>query len=193
MQEGPRLRRLPVVLVLALGYFAGSTAVAGLLWLFQHLVGVETISVYVLVVAALLAIADAWAIVTNRLFPLTLRRQARKDLLYRLNRQSLVGFLWGLDAGLGFTTYRLSSGIWILSLLVLFGGTSPFIVLVLAGGFSGALLGAVLVPLRTTDDVGYASYLRVDRMTAFAPKARLVYLGVLVAWLLAALIDLRSK
>src|SRR5262245_7630236 len=52
--------------------------------------------------------------------PVTLRRQTPKDILYRLGPRS-AALAWGLDTGLVFTTYRMSSISWALLALGLLG------------------------------------------------------------------------
>lgn len=79
---------------------------------------------------AFFLVGDVWAIRYRRLFPLARHRQAKQGLVLRWRRMSRVQFVWGVDAGLGIGTYRVTSGLWLLIAGTLLGAAPPVTLLV---------------------------------------------------------------
>jgi hypothetical protein len=82
---------------------------------------------------------DAYSLRRKTWCPVTLRRQTPKVILHQHGAQR-AATAWGLDAGLVFTTYRVSSISWALLALALFGVTPWWAGLGYAAGFLVPLL-----------------------------------------------------
>lgn len=96
----------------------------------------------------MLALGDVWAIGANRLYPLGLRRQTRAPLAFKgKHSEASVRFLWGFDAGLGVTTYRVTSGVWVLGLMIVFGLAEAWAVMLYSAGFASGLLAFIFWPV----------------------------------------------
>lgn len=121
---------------------------------------------------------DVWASIRNRLHPVGLRRQTQKILMYRGYSPRQIGFIWGFDAGLGVTTYRVTSGVWLLAALVVLDVASPWLTLVYAAGFVGALLAITSWPVRTAGRD--PSDVRTGRVLGLARHRRLAQLAYVV-------------
>lgn len=80
-------------------------------------------------VAAMLALAmlalDVRALVGKKTFVSGPKRQAAKWLQYTGLSEWRIGFLWGMDAGTGMSTYRVTSGTWLFLVLSGVGGLFP--------------------------------------------------------------------
>ena len=130
---------------------------------------------------ALLFIADVWAVLRNKFFPLTLHRQTRKTLMYSGHGDSQVNFVWGLDAGVGVLTYRMTSGVWALLVVTCLGMVAPLAILGYAVGFAGAIGSVVLWPVArgTMEARELAAHRRVEGLLRWGKSARLAYAGSL--------------
>lgn len=130
---------------------------------------------------ALLLIGDVWAIRVGKFFPLTLRRQTRKQLMYTTHTDRFVGFAWGIDAGVAVLTYRMTSGIWVICLLAVVGLASEYTVLGYSVGFATAIAVIVLwpTPPGTPHSRAEAAVRRVDGLVGMGRVARVAYSAIL--------------
>jgi hypothetical protein len=95
---------------------------------------------------------DAYSLRRKTWCPVTLRRQTPKDILHRYGARR-AATAWGLDAGLVFTTYRVSSISWAVLALALFGVAPWWAGLGYAAGFLvPLLLGCSLGPVVPGND-----------------------------------------
>lgn len=133
----------------------------------------------------ILALGDLNAIAGNRLYPLTLHRQARKAIMYRPGGFAGTGFVWGLDAGLGFTTYRVTSGVWVLVLGIVAGVWAWWLLAVYTIGFATAVAGVTFAPLRT--GASPRDQVAISRIMSVATKRRYAQVAYLAALLGVAL------
>jgi hypothetical protein len=106
------------------------------------------------IVAVVLAVAlalDAYSLRRKTWCPVTLRRQTPKTVLYDFGpRRAAVA--WGLDTGLVFTTYRVSSISWALLALAALGAAPWWTGLGYAAGFLIPLaIGCSLAPMWSGD------------------------------------------
>ncbi len=124
MQGNPRALG-PFLRPLVVGVFTGSIVTAASLSLIQRVIGSAQPSrawlLPTMSISVLLAMGDLLALRRQKLYPSGPRRQAMQGLMFsRLSWRS-VAFAWGFDAGLGLTTYRVTSGVWIFVLWALVG------------------------------------------------------------------------
>jgi len=89
---------------------------------------------------------DAYSMWRKTWCPLTLRRQTPKNVLYQYGA-GRAAIAWGLDAGLVFTTYRMSSICWALLALEFLGAAPWWIGLGYGAGFVIPLLFGCSVSL----------------------------------------------
>jgi hypothetical protein len=102
---------------------------------------------------------DAYSLGWKRWCPVTLRRQVPKGVLYTHGARR-AAVVWGLDAGLVVSTYRMSAISWAL-LLLAFAGIAPWwIGAGYAAGFLGPLvLGNSIASLHAEDGTQLAEWL----------------------------------
>lgn len=129
-----------------IGFSITSSAVYSLLWLvgeawWDQRLPVEVLSV-TLTLMAVLVVIDFVVLRKGRNVSIGLKRQARQWLSERLS-PGLVGFVWGLDAGSGVSTYRVTAGTWALVLICLLGMGTPWIGSAYAFAFALPLLRAL--------------------------------------------------
>jgi hypothetical protein len=109
--------------------------------------------------ALIVALAlDAYSLAHRTWCPVTVRRQTPKRILLRYGDRR-AALAWGLDTGLVFTTYRMSSISWALLLLAVLGIAPWWAALGYAAGFLIPLLfGCSVLRLRAdpTDASGLA-------------------------------------
>jgi hypothetical protein len=104
------------------------------------------------VVLAAALLLDAHSLRRKTWCPVTVRRQTPKSILHRYGAPR-AAMAWGLDTGLVFTTYRMSSISWALLALALAGVTPWWAGLGYAAGFLVPLtLGCSLAPLVPGED-----------------------------------------
>lgn len=96
------------------------------------------------VLTAALAL-DAYSLRRKTWCPITLRRQAPKRVLYDFGARR-AALAWGLDTGLVFTTYRMTSISWALLVLGVLGAAPWWVGIGYAAGF--------LIPLTTGCSIG---------------------------------------
>jgi hypothetical protein len=179
------VRRLVEVASLTAGLFVGGILLAAALWALDGLVEVALDTNVRRVAAAclllLLAGGDVWAVWTNRLYPVTVRRQASHRLSFSLQTPWLVNFTWGVDAGFSVGTYRVTSGLWVMAGLVVLLAVEPWSALLYSTGFALGYLAIVLWPLKVTAEntVSDASLRRVANAARSRRIGQLAYLGVL--------------
>ena len=83
-------------------------------------------------------VLDSYSLRYKRMCPLTARRQTPK-MVYNAHGSGRAALVWGLDAGLVFTTYRMSSISWALLLLGVLGVAPWWTGLAYALGFVATL------------------------------------------------------
>lgn len=104
------------------------------------------------VVASTAILTDLVSLSRRRLSPLGISRQTPKGYLYSERVPTHVGgFLWGLDTGTGFSTYRVSSSTWVLYLAALLGLAPWWTGLSYAAGFTVPLVSVVAFYSRAND------------------------------------------
>lgn len=187
----PFLERLRLPGMLALGLAVGALALAVSLYVIQGLVPAVG-GPWVFIAGSLLLIAgDIRSIHRNRLFLLSVRRQAKQALVIRWRRMDLVAFTWGLDAGLGLGTYRVTSGLWLMVLAVLTLGTSAWWIALSGIAFSVSLLAFAWWPAKLTESASFDQQLDT-RVAALMHRRQLVQ-GAYVSIALAVVaLSLRS-
>jgi hypothetical protein len=165
----------------AAGFTAASVAVFG----FAALAGAgvntlagRTAAGYVSVAGlAAAALLDLYAIRKTKWCPVSVRRQAPQAIMYELGMKR-AALAWGLDAGLVFSTFRVSAISWAVMLGCLTGLAPWWTGLAYAAGF--------LVPLGSACSVGGVfGRVRADRLAHGFRKrstsARVVAAGALAA------------
>jgi hypothetical protein len=152
--------------VLGVGLFAASEAV-------EHVVGDHALRWLAGAAVAVLLTGDLWSIILNRLYPWGPRRQTSQMLMFRWQRASTIGFAWGLDAGTGVTTYRVTSGVWVTAVLVITGLVPAWVAVAYGVGFGISLVAIVVWPVHRVGDEP-ASEAAVRRVRRLAPRRRLV-------------------
>lgn len=125
---------------------------------------------------------DLWAIARGSWYPLTLRRQTRKTLMYTMRRDLDIGLWWGLDAGFAVGTYRMTSGIWLVSWLAALNMVSEYVIFGYTFGFAAALIAVVVwpVPGSSVEARAEAASARVDRLIGRGKLVRIIYASMLV-------------
>lgn len=146
------LRRLTPLLSLSAGAVVGSMVLVGLAALLSTaLTGFhpQPRKLAAASMAVVLLLLDVRALRTRRLFVSGPRRQAAKWIQYMGLDDRLIGFAWGLDAGTGVSTYRVTSGTWLFLILAGIGGIMPPWTGIGYGiGFSGMVLLGSFLPQR---------------------------------------------
>jgi hypothetical protein len=129
----------------------------------------------------LLALAlDGYSLRRKTWCPVTLRRQTPKDIEYRLGPRA-AAVAWGLDTGLVFTTYRMSSISWALLVLGLLGVAPWWVGAGYAAGFLVPLtLGLLLFRVPLDSERGNVLGHLLARRTAVARQACVAALAVAV-------------
>ena len=105
-------------------------------------------------VALVLISGDIVAIYNDALYPLSFSRQTRRTLQVAFSNRWVTPFIWGVDAGFSFFTYRVTSGLWICISAVVLGIAAPWYLLIYAAAFATAFwLWAVIgsVQIRSFD------------------------------------------
>jgi hypothetical protein len=181
-----RVRRVLAMSPLIAGLCVGATLTALVLFLFEPVVAlsVDDASVAAWVgagIALLLGIGDTWSIRRGRLYPIGPRRQTRKAMMYQRGRPSVVGFMWGFDAGLGVTTYRVTSGMWVVALFVVLDLVSPWIVILYAVAFGIGLVALAAWPVRqpSAEAVDHAVFRRIEALGSRRRVGQTVYAALL--------------
>jgi hypothetical protein len=130
-------------------------------------------------IALPLLFADAWAIRNSRLCPLGTRRQAAKSLMYRGYTSDVVGFAWGFDVGLGVTTYRVTTGVWLIIALAIGHVITPSVLYIYCAAFGLAILTVALAPVHsTTEERPDAVLVRLVKVAERRRWAQTMYLCV---------------
>jgi hypothetical protein len=143
-----------------------------------------SVYVNVLVLAGAL-ILDVYAVRKSKWCPVTVRRQAPQGIMYELGMKRAAA-AWGLDAGLVFSTYRVSAVGWAVILGCLTGIAPWWTGAAYAGGF--------LIPLAALSCLGSLtggteSY-QVARMLGFRHTTAKVIVACALAASLAALLSI---
>jgi hypothetical protein len=130
---------------------------------------------------------DAYSLKRKTWCPVTLRRQTPKSIVYRYGARR-AATAWGLDAGLVFTTYRVSSISWALLALALVGVTPWWAGLGYAAGFLVPLLLGCSVSVVVPGDDGTVAIAHALAARPFLARttcvaALAIALGVAGAWL----------
>lgn len=131
--------------VLVLGIYVGglllTVCVAALAVPVDQVRGVVQFEFIALIVVVSLVLMDAWSSTRLKWFPLGLMRQASQRLDHddRLEWWA-TGVVWGIDLGLGVTTYRVTSGVWLLITLVILTPIPAWVILLYSTGFAVGLL-----------------------------------------------------
>lgn len=103
---------------------------------------------------ALVGVAtDLWA-VRSGTFSVGLARQTPKSLLHLGEHAWLTPFIWGLDTGMVWSTYRVSFCSWLLLAMTLVGLAPPWIGAVYGLSFAGPLVLAVKWTHRPINQAG---------------------------------------
>lgn len=144
--------------MLALGFTVSAFAVYAALWqLGAWLLGDARSSQRVWLVAAavlgLLLALDAWRARRPGAVGPSWRRQTPKHFVYDYGSIS-AALLWGLDAGLVVTTYRVTSLSWAALVVAFFGLVPWWSGLAYAAGFAVPVLVAILLVPTRTDPTG---------------------------------------
>jgi len=107
--------------------------------------GSVNLALIAVIVVGLLVLMDVWSLARLRWFPLGPKRQASQRLDHddRLEWWA-TGVVWGIDLGLGVTTYRVTSGVWMLIVLSILTPTPAWVVLLYSTGFAAGLVIRVL-------------------------------------------------
>jgi hypothetical protein len=129
----------------AVGFAASAVATFGLLWWVGRDLDLgesEAAVAASLVLLVALVAADARANRANAWTSLGPKRQTPK-LLKEVLPPQLVGLAWGLDAGVPFTTFRVTTATWAIVVLSLLGEGSPLVGPAYAAAFLGPLLWAL--------------------------------------------------
>lgn len=178
--RGEKLRRLLVVLVLQCGFLVGAGLFALLLLCLGRIVTFAPYGWVIAVAITAFLFSDVYSVLTRRLNVCSIRRQARKSMLYAGHRQNTVGFVWGFDAGFGIGTYRVTSGLWVLALLALFTNVSSWTIIVYAIAFNIALLSFVVWPVmrRGADEVDQVLQRRLLTLSRRRNIAQIAYIIV---------------
>jgi hypothetical protein len=133
-------------------------------------------------VLAAALIVDARSLRRKTWCPITVRRQTPKSILHRYGAPR-AATAWGLDTGLVFTTYRMSSISWALLALALAGVTPWWAGLGYAAGFLVPLtLGCTLTPLVPGEDGTVAIAHALAARPAVARVAFVVALALALAF-----------
>lgn len=153
----------------AAGFAGSSFVVLALLSAIGSAVGTALSSRAQLVVTMVIVLTalslDAYSLARRTWCPLTLRRQTPQKILYEHGaRRAAVA--WGLDTGLLFTTYRMSSIGWALFALALIGVVPWWIGIAYAAGFLVPLVLGCSVSSIWSGDAGTVVLAR-----ALAPRA----------------------
>ena len=178
-------QRLVVLSSMVAGLLLGSVVLGLLLATARYplsaLIGADTRSTAAALLIAGLGLGDLWAAARRRLYPIGARRQTRQMLMFQSQARK-VALTWGFDAGLGVTTYRVTSGIWVLCSCALLSVVAPWAVLVYSLGFCFGLLAVVLLPVRRlgSENAGDAALRRIYGIVPRRHQAQLIYLVVLV-------------
>lgn len=132
-----------------------------------------------------LACGDVWTLVGRHyIYPISIRRQTSQRLVFSRGPESMVGLLWGLHAGVGVATYRTTSGLWGIMIIVALGLTPAWTVVGYGLGFSIALAAVIWTPTGGPDGAARAARgaARVARlMESRGTGARVVYLSASLA------------
>lgn len=135
-----------------------------------------------------LLVGDMVAVTRGRYYPLTLRRQTPQRLMYTHLDRRVVFFVWAADVGTGVTTFRVTSGVWVLCALDAFGGLSPWYALAYSAGFVVAMASFMALPTAGGDLDERASNLavRAAKMGALRRHAQVLYIAVALVCLALA-------
>jgi hypothetical protein len=180
-----RLRRAVDAAGLVAGYGAG-VALFGLLVLgIGHFVEPrldhDMRSLVLAAVMVALSVGDILALRRRRLYPWAARRQAVQTLTYHWRDGRAVGFVWGMDAGFGAGTYRVTSGLWVLAAAVILGLAGPLGIAAYGAGFAAGFLAVVFWPVqrRKGERPVDSASARVLRLSRLRPVAQAAYLALL--------------
>lgn len=178
------LHRLSVFSTLIVGVSIGGVLLAILLGLASKLYTptVQYRGVLAGIGALILYVGDLAAIGGNRLYPFGARRQTAKALMQRGHGDRFVGLVYGVDAGLAVTTYRVTSGIWVLLLFVALKVTGAYVILAYSAGF---VIGLTLVTVWPVNEVAPRAraervYRRVARLVTRRQLVQVAYSTVLL-------------
>lgn len=142
-------RSVPVYLSIGFGLSSLivflALSVIGSIWAPGSWTDRVTVGVILLGVAG---IADIWSASRARYSPLGAHRQTPKALLYNLSQPRLALFLWGLDTGSAFSTYRVSAATAALFASAILGLTPKWLGLVYGLSFTAPLAALILSPGR---------------------------------------------
>lgn len=127
--------------------------------------------------AVALAAGDLWAIGKDRLYPIGAKRQTSKPLMYSGRSDAVIGLIWGLDAGAAVGTYRVTSGVWVVTLLIIFDAVVPWVMVFYGVAFAVGLVLVTVWPMQQSDRVGGLG--AVERFRRLAYKRRVAQLSYL--------------
>ena len=175
VQGNPQLsarRRFTPVFVLSAGAIVGSTILVGLIALLSAVASAIPASVRLLIggVSAIVLVLflDVRALAQRQWFTSGPRRQAAKGIQYSGIAEWLIGFIWAFDAGSGVSTYRITSGSWVILILVgVSGATSPWVGLFYGLGLAVGMTLSILTrpdgQLKFVAEQGGGRLLRIVR------------------------------
>lgn len=183
-------KRIGIVGPLGLGLIIGGAGLTAIVFCAQRMIdenasGLKSVILGGLVVFLLL---DVWTLLRHkRIYPIGLRRQTRKGLMHGRTRQTLVGLVWGLDAGFGFFTYRVTSGLWVLIFVTVLSDVPAVLVTTYSFGFAVSLMIVTWTPTAGHNAVQRAetASARIFRLVGQYRQAQALY-----SFLLAGLVVL---
>ncbi|MEV6930714.1 hypothetical protein AB0M46_40360 [Dactylosporangium sp. NPDC051485] len=137
------------------GFLFSATLVFGVAAFAGRALGVTLLPQPVRLAAALACFAallglDVLALRRKTMCPVTLRRQTPKNLVMRYG-ETRGALIWGLDTGLGITTFRVSATTWALLALGLFGVAPWWQGAAYGIGFTAPIAAAILLVPRRPD------------------------------------------
>jgi hypothetical protein len=143
---------------------------------------------WIAIVVLLSALAlDLYSLLRRTWCPVTVRRQTPKHILLRFGARR-AAIAWGLDTGLVFTTYRMSSISWALLVLDVVGVAPWWLGVGYAAGFLVPLvLGCSILRLRADPDDATGLAIALGRHTQIARGFCVATLVVALAFACAAL------
>lgn len=182
-----RLWEWSALVALVVGVWFGSSVLGGGLVLLDLAIPApHVLRKLGVVLIGLLFLVDVWtAAVRRSFFPISLRRQAVKSLAYRVPSEDVVGFIWGVDVGTGVSTFRVTSGVWVLVIGAAADLIAPAAALVYGAGFGIALFAMGGWPVgrsAQSDDI----FRRVADIQRYRRAGQVIYCVTLATFLVGA-------
>lgn len=188
------MRRTAATGGLSAGYITGTVVLGLLVWLtsapLRVTVSDTTASLIAVVILLVMLAGDVFAVLAKQMYPVGPRRQARKSLMYSWTGRHTVGFAWGFDAGLAVTTYRTTSGAWVLVTVIALDVASLWVIVAYPIGFVVGLLLLSLPSVGTSGDRG-PDDLAIARVTGFSRHRRPTQVAYAIG-LMAVIVALSS-